>query len=320
MRRKLLIIYDVDGWAYHRRAIALKKYAPSDFEVDIEPTGKLRGNFPRLGQYDICFNIDYMTRGYRKMILKYKLKTILVISHNRDSQSRLEYWGDSYNEIRNIGWLICNNQEIFDYYKRLGYTCNISNGVDTTQWYVTKPMLQRPKRVIWCGSSSLKKGKGYKDILVPLEPMLHKMGFETSFRPIDHIDERVYGTKKQLQWYNDGAIVLCASEHEGTPNFILEGAACGCVPVSTFVGNIREFGANQGNCVIVERNIDSILRGIKYAWEHREVLSRAAVSCMRLWDWSYRSKYFYQLFRRLMDDGRDSIKPFTFNEITPEQI
>jgi len=32
---KLLAIADVRGWAYDRRAQALKKYAPDDFEVDI---------------------------------------------------------------------------------------------------------------------------------------------------------------------------------------------------------------------------------------------------------------------------------------------
>lgn len=38
----LLITYDIDGWAYHRRAMALARHAPADFRVRIarlETTG-----------------------------------------------------------------------------------------------------------------------------------------------------------------------------------------------------------------------------------------------------------------------------------------
>ena len=38
---QLLIIYDIDGWAYHFRALALARYAPPDFQV-------------RIGAYDVA--------------------------------------------------------------------------------------------------------------------------------------------------------------------------------------------------------------------------------------------------------------------------
>jgi hypothetical protein len=31
------VIYDVDGWAYHRRALALQRQAPDDLDVSIAP-------------------------------------------------------------------------------------------------------------------------------------------------------------------------------------------------------------------------------------------------------------------------------------------
>jgi hypothetical protein len=34
----VLIVYDVEGWAYHFEAEALKKYAPQDFSVTISPS------------------------------------------------------------------------------------------------------------------------------------------------------------------------------------------------------------------------------------------------------------------------------------------
>ncbi|MFM7074558.1 MAG: hypothetical protein ACKO3G_00635, partial [Planctomycetaceae bacterium] len=35
----LLITYDIEGWAYHRRAMALARHAPADFRVRIARLG-----------------------------------------------------------------------------------------------------------------------------------------------------------------------------------------------------------------------------------------------------------------------------------------
>jgi len=32
---RILLVYDVEGWAWHRRCLALQKYAPADCEVEI---------------------------------------------------------------------------------------------------------------------------------------------------------------------------------------------------------------------------------------------------------------------------------------------
>jgi hypothetical protein len=32
---RVLVLYDVDGWAYHNRALALQKYSPEGFDIRI---------------------------------------------------------------------------------------------------------------------------------------------------------------------------------------------------------------------------------------------------------------------------------------------
>lgn len=321
MRYKILIIYDVSGWAYHRRATALKKYAPEDFDVEI--CNSHEGRRANLGNYQLVFNLDYMTRGYDRIIQGQGLDTILVVSHNRDSKSRLEYFPDSYNPVQQCGFLIINNLECFDYHERLPHTCNISNGVDTDIWKCLTPIEEREKRVIWTGSGNIKKAKGWHDILRHLMTQLEKRGFIPEFRPFPNggnLQAWAWPTEKMLEWYNSAFAVVCASEHEGTPNTTLEGMTCGCVPVSTNVGNIREFGRDKENCVICERKIVDFVAGIEYAWEHRKRLSDAARETMKPWAYEHRAKYFFFLFRRLIDDGPASVEPFSYTEVEPEEI
>ena len=53
---RLRIFFDVEGWAFHRRALALKQYAPADYEVTISPWS-YDGDEPDLGdvQPDVIF-------------------------------------------------------------------------------------------------------------------------------------------------------------------------------------------------------------------------------------------------------------------------
>ena len=321
MKYKILIIYDVPGWAYWRRAMALKKYAPNDFVVDLSSNDEVKRKDFR--NYQLVFNLDYMVRGYDKRIQRERLNTILVISHNRDPYGPRVSFPDSYNPARQHGFLIVNNFECYNHYGRLPYSCNISNGVDADFWKCLTPIEEREKRVIWTGSGNPKKGKGWHNVLVPLKAQLELRGFIPEFRefPVGGVLKTwAWPTEKMLDWYNSAFAVVCASEHEGTPNITLEGMTCGCVPVSTNVGNIREFGRDKENCVICERNIVSFVDGIEYAWEHRKQLSDAARETMKPWAYEHRAKYFFQLFRRLVDDGPQSVKPFSYSEVEPEGI
>ena len=47
----------------------------------------------------------------------------------------------------------------------------------------------------------------------------------------------MHGRMEMLDFYNDIGTLVCFSESEGTPNPILEAAACGRAVLSTKVGN-----------------------------------------------------------------------------------
>ncbi len=321
--KRILLIYDIENWAYHIRCVNLQRHAPADFDVDIARIG--RTTWQQLGEYDLCFNLEYTSgHGFRRRINSMKLKTILVMSHNRDSRSRLEFFPDSYTPA---DWLIINNRECWEHHDRLPHSSNISNGIPDEFFHAT-PILDRGKKIIWCGSSTPKKGKGFQEILLPLAEVLKRDGWICDFRPIDHVPEPadfdrqqiVWRPDRQNEWYNSAAVVVCASESEGTPGFLLEAARTGCVPVSSFVGNLPEFAIDRRNAVICERTVEEFAEGVAYAWAHREEMSTTVRGSLQAWDYEHRAPYFYALFRRLIDDGPGNVEPFSYQDCTPEGI
>jgi len=331
MAYRLLICADVPGYAYHRRALALRKYSPDDFRVDVCYHSNARDaelfRNQQLAQYDVVFNIDYQSPGIGERVRRANPRAAFVLSHNRDSKSRLENWKDSYEPIlRGRSFLICNNQEVFDFHKRPPRSCCISNGIDLDQWGIDTPMTDRKPRVFWAGGTNPKKEKGWQRVLEPLVPMLDEAGVGHRFHAFHNgmdYNKWVVPQEAMRRWYNESFAVLCTSLHEGTPNTSLEGMACGCCLVTTRIGNAREFGLDGVNCVICKRTPESFMDGLNHAWMNRERLSDAAVETMM--EWSYgppgnRVSYFYSLFRRLVDDGPEKIKPFSYNEIRATEV
>lgn len=321
---RLMVIYDVSfptpdgpiGWAYWRRALAVQKYAPPHWQVDIFQYRDVP--WDRCGEYDLIYNIDYTT-GSRHQIKGHQpnVHVPICISYNSDGNRRLEYWPTAREQA---DFLIVNNRHAFDHFKRPQRTCCISNGVDTDVFRYDVPITERAHKAVFAGSTGLRKQKGWPEVLRPLEKIAPEHGFETDFRPVDEISARyVKPTEQTVEWYNSASYVVCASLSEGTPNVISEGVACGCIAVTLPVGNVLEWGVDRENCVLVhERTPEAFLAGLEYAREHRERLSAAGMETIRN-GWSYgapghRAKWYFALFEKILKRGVDSVDPFDFSD------
>ncbi len=311
---KLLIVYDVKSWAYWRRAVALQRYAPADFEVQIASDAEFM-RMDNVASFDVVFAIDYMSApNYRG-----RVPGQLVASFNRDGTSRQEYWERLL--ASGVDYTIVNNLHRYIHGGERKRTCCISNGVDVMIHRPTVPIAERPLKALWTGSSNPRKQKGYQEVIEPLRSALELCGWEHSFRPINHVPSpEVYSPEQMVEWYNSGSFILCAAASEGTPNTTLEGMACGCIPITTWVANIMEMGLDGTNCVRCEPTVQSFLDGIEYAVRNRERLSSAARHTLIRggWDWSVRAGYFYALFRSLAMGRTPS--PFTYTEVRPDDI
>jgi len=293
------VLFDVRGWAYYHRAVALQKYAPSDFEVAIGPD---YGKALKEKKHDLVFQLAYSyAKDLRRHCDKAGHKCLIVASYNVG-------WGYANkwlpSTIKPSDAVIINNYEMWDKSGRLTKTYHISNGVDRTIFKSKIPITKRKPKVLWCGSNVHKAVKGYNEILVPLQQMLRRKGIGIDLKLTNSMSKRNFTLPQMAEWYNTGTIYVVASKFEGTPNPALEAASCGCVVVSTKVGNMPELIKHGYNGFLCERSREQLYSHILKANANIEKMSNNMLKEISNWDWKKRSEEFYDLFRKLIDEKR----------------
>lgn len=302
-RWRLRIIYDVDGWAYARRARALQQHAPADFEVTIAPLtrGGLDDPGAALGA-DVPDIVFVMHTAADKAALV-------------SAELRARGWRPRVVGGWNAGWplwieqfparqreadlLIVNNGFAWERLGRPAGTVVCANGVDLRLFRVIRPIDDRTPRVLWTGSELRREVKGYDDYVVPLARRLEALGIPTSLRLVDSMGPDVWPADEMADWYNSGTVLVCASATEGTPNPALEAAACGCTVVSTPVGNMPELIRSGQNGYLVERQVDALLDGVRAAVADHVRLARRMQADIQAWGWTRRSAAYFKVFRQV---------------------
>ena len=218
--------------------------------------------------------------------------------------------------------MIFNNRECWERTGRWPETCVIPNGVDLDVFRVTRPLETRRPRVLWTGSELYRQLKGYDDLILPLRKRLEAQGVECDVRLVDSFGRNRWTPEEMAEWYDSGTVLVCASEAEGTPNPALEAAACGCVIVSTRVGNMPDLIRSGANGYLVQRDLEALFEGVQAALAQYEVLARQMQEDIRGWGWAERSQPYFALFRELLaaDGGpgpaRVPRRPDAFDEVT----
>jgi teichuronic acid biosynthesis glycosyltransferase TuaC len=104
------------------------------------------------------------------------------------------------------------------------------------------------------------------------------------------VKERVFflgsrSSDELASWFNAADISCLASSREGWPNVVMESLACGTPVVATRVGGVPEIIASEELGVLVEQNVDSLAKGMAFAFTkdwNRATLAHHAHA--RSWD------------------------------------
>jgi glycosyltransferase involved in cell wall biosynthesis len=319
--KRLLILIDRPNWAYARRAEALNKYAPPVFRISTNIPGNRRPMFCRDDETAIVLLLDYASTEYVATIIS-KVRAeqpdfnpLLVVSFNADANRRQDWWP---NIAKKADWVIAVNRQRYEQRGDVKNCCYIPNGVDLDVFKPTVPWSERPNRALWIGTQRSRKIKRYDSILRPLKGILPGKGIECDFRLFGDGD-KLMTAEEMAGWYNTGRYILCASESEGTANTITEGAACGCVPISTAVGNIEDWGHTDKSCLYAFPSIAGFERMLCYASEHGKRISALTFDAVQSWGWKERAEEYWSLFRRLVDGGPDSIPPYSYDSPEVEE-
>ncbi len=295
---RIRILYDVVGWAYYHRAVALQKYAPSNYIVDI---GSDYGKSINGHDYDLILQLAYSYIQPLKSFLKNAKKSIPVISSYNVGWGYCNNW--LTNVINSCEGVIINNYEMWDKYGRHPKTVHISNGADRSVFNIKTPIEKRRQRILWIGSIFHRRTKNYDSILIPISQRLKRQGVSVDFRLVDSTGRNRMSQDQMNWWYNSGSIYVVASQTEGTPNPAIESSWCGCIPVSTRVGNMPELIHDGVNGYLCDTNIDSIYNNILLAMKNYKKLSTNMQTEIVKWDWKYKAKKYFDYFDSIIGLG-----------------
>lgn len=302
------IIYDVDGWAFHRRALALQRYAPADFDISIAALPRLDAIDAALGddEPDIVFVISHPElRTVRRVLTARGWRSQLVGSWNCGWPLRI---AEFYPTYRDADALVINNTLTWERLGQLPNTYPLTNGVDCDLFRVHVPLETRQPKVLWTGSQLGRQRKGYDQFLLPLREALRRRGIECELLLVDSYGAAKRTAAEMVEWYNTGTVFVSASSTEGTPNTALEAAACGCTVVSTATGNMPELIRHGVNGYLVERNAEALLAGVRTAIANYRRAAGEMQHDICAWDWAVRSAGFYEMFRAVLERGTRSAR------------
>jgi len=300
---KATILYDVDGWAYHRRALALKKHAPPDIEVELVRVGQYNGE-----PADVLIVLDYVCLP--TISGQADLATMIVCTFSADLGRRERTW-QMVHEHSN--WVIALSRERYEQRGDVRHCCCIANGVDLEDFGLDAPIGSRPERVLWTGKDSKDDNKGLRAVLQPLAKLAAAHNFECDFRPVPQ--HRLLTTDEMRAWYNRGAYVICASRSEATANVVMEAAACGCVPVSTPVGTLTDWGKDGENCVLVtERSPEAFMDGLLRARRERLRLAAGAMEAVARYDYKRIAGLYWERVVRPLVEAKP-MEPFCYLDL-----
>jgi len=249
-KRKILVVYDVDGWAQHRHAEGLKRYSPDDLIVHTVPYGTYSQRTESwLRQYAAVYVISLYLAQRRKGVGRLVSN---VASHawmyERLNESNWRTFGVNKDRcypvgmqrVRRLDAVICRNDKLGEWARRFHDCVSvIPAGVDRAIF--TPGAFRnntRQLRVGWCAQlGGITSFKGHEEILVPLRRTLPQYDWSVNTR----MYEDAYSTERMVEWYRTLDAFVSTSSAEGTPNPPFEAASCGVPVISTDVGQVTDW-------------------------------------------------------------------------------
>lgn len=342
--KKIAIVYDVDGWAFHNIAKEIKRYLSKDYEVNIFPKSVFdhnvvkmllltrhynlihvlwRGMFSELeGEY-LKGYIKNMGFQYEEFIQKYVLDACLTTSvYDHSFLNEDAFWITNSFLKYTKGYTV-SSKKLLSIYQNLPIELKpygeISDGVDLAKF---KPenlerfsqIKDRKIRIGWVGNSKFLDSeqdedlKGVRQIILPVIEDLIKEGYPVEKKFADRNDKFI-PHEQMPQYYNSIDLYICASKEEGTPNPVLESMACGVPIITTNVGIVSEvFGENQERFILKSRSKEELKKKIIELMENPDVwqvLSQENLEQIKQWSWENKCEQFKEFFEQYIKRGEN---------------
>lgn len=238
MPARILVVADVRGWAWERKAQAYQQHL-TGARYTVQVAYQTEG-LPDFTGYDLVhlFEVSqtghlagYPGRPYRSF------KVVAGITANvwrTWGAPQMHEWASRVDALHANSCLL--EQEMRPFHPRVFYT---PNGVDPAFFRRFHRIPTRPPVFGHVGKPNPRKGGA---LIIEAARKA-----EVELRVVQRTSKLAMPAEKMLGWYQGVSVMVCASNMDGTPNPMLEGAACECSLLSTPIGNMPEFIRNGHN-------------------------------------------------------------------------
>lgn len=250
MRPRILILADVETWAWARKAKALQAHLSDRFDIRIVYSAD-PASTPAIAKrdYDLLhtFEVNQATLvptgvPFLTGITAHVWRTW----EERHGAGTVKNWCSRAKGVHANSILL--QQEMSSHLGRDVWY--VPNGVDEQFFRRTQPREASRLVVAYVGKPNPRKGYGL------IASAAKKAGVE--LRDVRRRSGDALSPEDMRTFYQGIHVLAVASDMDGTPNPALEAAACECAVVSNRIGNMPEFIEHGVNGLSVERNIDSL--------------------------------------------------------------
>jgi glycosyltransferase involved in cell wall biosynthesis/GT2 family glycosyltransferase len=329
---KLLLVTDVDGWAFSNIANQLSKHLGDIYDIETVAMGSI----------DATGQIPLVARD-KDLVHFFWRPALSAIGGGAEAEYARSIGHSSYYDYawnlfgRRVTTAIYDHlflePEARDYYSwvlsglsdayytssdklteiyRSAYpdilpAATLPDGVDLELFAPRRldrlKELDRPLVVGWVGNSKWASEqedfKGFHSIVTPVLQEMQAEGFNIEGRFADR-NVKFTPHVHMPDYYAEIDVLICASKIEGTPNPVLEAMACGVPVISTDVGIVPEaLGVQQKNFILKNRSARDLKAALRKIYNERHwlaELSRENLQQVKAWDWAIRARNFQPFF------------------------
>lgn len=230
---RVLVVADVKNWAWDRKAQAYQRHLSDRFDVTVA----YHAEVPSFEAFDLVHLFEVvqlsLVDGVGDLVkgdCPRVVAGLTAVVWRTWGADRMRAWASMADALHGNSHFL--TEELRQFHSRVFY---LPNGVDPDAFRRVRPRHRRGNGVIFGHVGKPNPRKGAAALIWAAQAA----GVE--LRVIQRTARLALSQAQMLEWYQDIDVEVTASNMDGTPNPMLEAAACECALLSTPVGNMPDF-------------------------------------------------------------------------------
>jgi glycosyltransferase involved in cell wall biosynthesis len=289
-------VLDVEGWAWDIKTQYLKRYLDEYYDIDIAYTSYKKDKIDK-NKYDLLFSYGFAFTHYITN-KKNKEKCVTGVTAHRKKIQVVK-------PMQQTKWHHANSVLLYNELKSWGVenVFYVPNGVDTNFFKPLKPLCHYRPYIIFGHVGKKSPNKNQASFL---EPVIKESNaffvphYNTFLNKIPH--------KDMINIYQKFDVYIASSTEDGTPNGMLESAACGRPIIINKIGNGPELIKNEYNGFCIDMDKSQYENVIRWCLNNKEKVIKMGENAreeIKKWDWSLMSKNYLLMFDKILGIKRD---------------